>query len=94
MDSLENAYETLREIEYQGQLTGMLEYYFYFFMGMHVFRRKELTTAISAYQITEKKLFEVEVEDEIERAEFFFKVSHVYYYMKQTYFSLNYANEL
>lgn len=29
MDSLENAYETLlREIESQGQLTGMLEYYF------------------------------------------------------------------
>ncbi|MFB4185441.1 Rap family tetratricopeptide repeat protein [Bacillus velezensis] len=90
MDSLENAYETLREIESQGQLTGMLEYYFYFFMGMYEFRRKELTTAISAYRIAEKKLFEVE--DEIERAEFFFKVAHVYYYMKQTYFSLNYAN--
>lgn len=73
MDSLENAYETLREIESQGQLTGMLEYYFYFFMGMYEFRRKELTTAISAYRIAEKKLFEVE--DEIERAEFFFKVS-------------------
>lgn len=50
MDSLENAYKTLREIESQGQLTGMLEYYFYFFMGMYEFRRKELSTAISAYR--------------------------------------------
>ncbi|MEC1264176.1 tetratricopeptide repeat protein [Bacillus subtilis] len=90
LDSLESSFETLKEIELQGQLTGMLEYYCYFFMGMYEFRRKKLTTAISAYRIAETKLYEVE--DEIERAEFFFKVAHVYYYMKQTYFSLNYAS--
>lgn len=33
------------------------------------FRRKELTTAMSAYRIAESKLSEVE--DEIEKAEFF-----------------------
>ncbi len=90
IDDLNNAYETIKEIEKQGQLTGMLEYYFYFFKGMYEFRRKELTSAISAYRIAESKLSEVE--DEIEKAEFFFKVSYVYYYMKQTYFSMNYAN--
>lgn len=90
IDDLNSAYETIKEIEEQGQLTGMLEYYYYFFKGMYEFRRKELTTAISAYRITESKLSEVE--DEIEKAEFFFKVSYVYYYMKQTYFSMNYAN--
>ncbi|MCY9089357.1 MULTISPECIES: response regulator aspartate phosphatase RapI [Bacillus mojavensis subgroup] len=90
IENLHNAYETIKEIEKQGQLTGMLEYYFYFFKGMYEFRRKELTTAISAYRIAESKLSEVE--DEIEKAEFFFKVSYVYYYMKQTYFSMNYAN--
>lgn len=90
LDSLESSFETLKEIELQGQLTGMLEYYYYFFMGMYEFRRKKLTTAISAYRIAETKLNEVE--DEIERAEFLFKVAHVYYYMKQTYFSLNYAS--
>ncbi|MBV7320313.1 response regulator aspartate phosphatase [Bacillus halotolerans] len=90
IDNLTSTYETIKEIEEQGQLTGMLEYYFYFFKGMYEFRRKELTTAISAYRVAESKLSEVE--DEIEKAEFFFKVSYVYYYMKQTYFSMNYAN--
>ncbi|AOR96890.1 Response regulator aspartate phosphatase [Bacillus subtilis] len=90
IDNLTSTYETIKEIEEQGQLTGMLEYYFYFFKGMYEFRRKELTTAISAYRVAETKLSEVE--DEIEKAEFFFKVSYVYYYMKQTYFSMNYAN--
>ncbi|ASS69993.1 RapH N-terminal domain-containing protein [Bacillus atrophaeus] len=90
IDDLNSTYETIKEIEEQGQLTGMLEYYYYFFKGMYEFRRKELTSAISAYRIAETKLYQVE--DEIERAEFFFKVSYVYYYMKQTYFSMNYAN--
>lgn len=53
------------------------------------FRRKELVSAINAYSLAETKLSEVE--DEIERGEFYFKVSEVYYYMKQTYFSLSYA---
>ncbi|KMY40856.1 aspartate phosphatase [Bacillus sp. FJAT-27445] len=90
IDDLNSAYETIKEIEEQGQLTGMLEYYYFFFLGMYEFRRKELTTAISAYRLAETKLYQIE--DEIERAEFFFKVSYVYYYMTQTYFSMNYAN--
>lgn len=71
IEDIHNAYETIKEIEEQGQLTGMLEYYFYFFKGMYEFRRIELTTAISAYHIAESKLSEVE--DEIEKAEFFSK---------------------
>ncbi|WP_286174448.1 hypothetical protein [Pseudomonas sp. ISL-88] len=33
------------EIRASGNVTGMLEYYFHFFMGMYEFRRKELTAA-------------------------------------------------
>lgn len=42
IDDLNSAYETIKEIEEQGQLTGMLEYYYFFFLGMYEFRRKEL----------------------------------------------------
>lgn len=56
IEDLNNAYETIKEIEKQGQLTGMLEYYFYFFKGMYEFRRKELTTAISAYRIGTQRM--------------------------------------
>ncbi|AVM23327.1 RapH N-terminal domain-containing protein [Bacillus pumilus] len=87
---LDKTYLTLKKVERQENLTGMLEYYYYFFMGMYEFRRKELTTAISAYRKAEMMISEIN--DEIEQAEFYFKVSYVYYYMKQTYFSLNYAN--
>ncbi|MCY8057818.1 tetratricopeptide repeat protein [Bacillus spizizenii] len=88
-EELKNSYDAMKKLEEQGNVTGMLEYYFHFFMGMYEFRRKELTAAITSYRKAESKL--TEVDDEIEKAEFFFKVSYVYYYMKQTYFSLNYA---
>ncbi|MFB8734644.1 hypothetical protein ACEQPO_14265 [Bacillus sp. SL00103] len=29
--------------------------------------------------------------DEIEKAEFYYKIAEVYYHMKQTYFSMHYA---
>ncbi|MCY8486363.1 tetratricopeptide repeat protein [Bacillus atrophaeus] len=87
VEDVQATYEILKEKE--GSLTNMLEYYYFFFVGMYEFRRKELESAISAYNMAETKLSEVE--DELERAEFYFKVSEVYYYMKQTYFSLNYA---
>lgn len=48
--NLNNAYETIKEIEKQGQLTGMLEYYFYFFKGMYEFRRKDNFGNLSAYE--------------------------------------------
>lgn len=89
LKEVNETYEQLRQNE--GNLTGMLEYYFFFFMGMYEFRRRELTTAISAYRIAETKLNDIE--DEIEHAEFYFKISEVYYYMKQTFFSLNYAKK-
>ncbi|QWQ28422.1 tetratricopeptide repeat protein [Bacillus sp. JNUCC-22] len=84
---LKNAYEALQE--HQGQIKGMLDYYFFFFMGMYDFKRKELVSAISSYRRAEQSLNYVD--DEIEHAEFYYKMAEIYYYMKQTYFSLNYV---
>ncbi|MCP6680604.1 tetratricopeptide repeat protein [Bacillus nakamurai] len=86
-EDLKNAYEALKE--HQGHLKGMLDYYFFFFTGMYEFRRKELVAAISAYRRAEKSL--EFVDDEIEHAEFYYKLAEIYYYMKQTYFSLDYV---
>lgn len=86
-EDLKNAYEALKE--QQGHLRGMLDYYFFFFTGMYKFRRKELVAAISAYRRAEKSL--EFVDDEIEHAEFYYKMAEIYYYMKQTYFSLDYV---
>jgi len=85
-DDLRNAYESLKE--HEGHLNGMLDYYYFFFMGMYDFRQKELVAAISAYRRAEKSL--EFVDDEIEHAEFYYKMAEVYYYMKQTYYSIDY----
>ncbi|ATH94155.1 tetratricopeptide repeat protein [Bacillus glycinifermentans] len=86
-EDLKNAYEALKE--HQGHLKGMLDYYFFFFTGMYEFRRKKLVAAISAYRRAEKSL--EFVDDEIEHAEFYYKMAEIFYYMKQTYFSLDYV---
>ncbi|EME74098.1 tetratricopeptide repeat protein [Bacillus sonorensis] len=86
-EDLKSTYESLKA--YQRQLKGMLDYYFFFFMGMYEFRRKELVAAISAYRRAEKSL--EYVDDEIEHAEFYYKMAEIYYYMKQTYISFEYV---
>ncbi|MCY8979017.1 Rap family tetratricopeptide repeat protein [Bacillus halotolerans] len=84
--------DMLNEIESnQQKLTGLLEYYFYYFRGMYEFKQKNFILAIDHYKHAEEKL--EYVEDEIEKAEFLFKVAEVYYHIKQTYFSMNYASQ-
>ncbi|MED1126569.1 tetratricopeptide repeat protein [Bacillus paralicheniformis] len=85
-------YEELREKTKGGKsLNGMLEYYYYLFTAMYHFRQKEILHALAYYQNAENQLNSFE-SDEIEKAEFYFKLSEIYFYMKQTYFSMYYAN--
>lgn len=78
VDKIENA---------NHQLSGMLQYYNAFFRGMHEFSQKEYVQAIQYYKIAERQL--ALVVDEIEQAEFHFKVAEAYYIMKQTHVSMH-----
>ncbi len=88
--NLDARFDEFKKIRDQNNLEGMLEYYYQFFAGMYHFRQKELILALNFYRNAEKQLDSFEC-DELERAEFYFKASEVYYHMKQTFFSMNYA---
>ncbi|MDQ0174920.1 Rap family tetratricopeptide repeat protein [Bacillus chungangensis] len=77
------------EIE-NSQLDDMIEYYFWFFKGMYEFKRKNFVEAITYYKIAEKKV--AAVDDEVEKAEFYYKLAEIYYYINQHYLSMNYAS--
>ncbi|NUJ17362.1 tetratricopeptide repeat protein [Bacillus glycinifermentans] len=88
---LNSRFEEFKKIRDENKLEGMLEYYYQFFAGMYHFRQKELILALNFYRNAENQLDSFEC-DELEKAEFYFKASEVYYHMKQTFFSMNYAS--
>ncbi|MCY8713141.1 tetratricopeptide repeat protein [Bacillus haynesii] len=89
--NLISRFDEFKKIRDHNNLEGMLEYYYHFFAGMYHFRQKELILALNFYRDAEKKLDSFDC-DELEKAEFYFKASEVYYHMKQTFFSMNYAS--
>lgn len=68
-----------------------LQYYFYFFNGQFEFHNKNYINAINFYKIAEDKL--KKVPDEIEHAEFHYKIAIAYYQIDQHFFSLNHAQK-
>ncbi|MGG3664574.1 tetratricopeptide repeat protein [Bacillus gobiensis] len=81
-------FELLEKIETsQKKLSGILQYYSYFFRGMFEFDKKEYVKAIGLYLKAEKQLSFVS--DEIEKAEFHYKVGESFYIMKQTHVSMH-----
>lgn len=82
--------ELLEDIEgNQYKLTGLLEYYFNFFRGMYEFKQKMFVSAMMYYKRAEKNL--ALVSDDIEKAEFAFKMAEIFCNLKQTYVSMSYA---
>ncbi|MFN2747193.1 MULTISPECIES: Rap family tetratricopeptide repeat protein [unclassified Bacillus (in: firmicutes)] len=71
----------------QRKLTGLLKYYSLFFRGMYEFNQKGYVEAIHYYRKAEKELSVVT--DEMEKAEFHYKLADAYYQINQYYVSLN-----
>ncbi|MEC0986404.1 Rap family tetratricopeptide repeat protein [Bacillus safensis] len=82
----------LKEIENkQPHVKGTLDYYSNFFRGMHEFHHKNYVTAINFYKIAEEHL--KNVPDDIERAEFHYKLADAYYRIDQHFVSLNHLEK-
>ncbi|MDR7247578.1 Rap family tetratricopeptide repeat protein [Bacillus pumilus] len=77
--------------EDKDQIEKMLDFYFWFFKGMHEFRKKQFDEAISSYKSAEKVL--LDIEDPTEKAEFYYKLSEVYYHIDQYQISVMYAHK-
>ncbi|ATH94459.1 tetratricopeptide repeat protein [Bacillus glycinifermentans] len=87
-DSL-SSIETKKEDMQNTQVDEMIHYYYWFFKGMYEFKQHHFNTAITCYKIAEKKLASVDSEEE--KAEFYYKLSEIYYHLRQNYISMNYA---
>ncbi|MBU5262307.1 response regulator aspartate phosphatase [Bacillus atrophaeus] len=84
--------ELLKKIETsQKKLSGMLHYYSFLFRGMYEFSKKEYLKAIGFYWEAEQQLFHIT--DDIEQAEFHFKLAEAYYGMKQSHVSMHHVSK-
>ncbi|NPC92876.1 tetratricopeptide repeat protein [Bacillus sp. WMMC1349] len=87
-DSLFIVEKNKEKIQQRSQVDEMINYYFWFFKGMYEFKQKNFNIAITYYRIAEQTLSVVT--DEIERAEFYYKMAEIYYHLNQNYLSMNY----
>ncbi|WP_326205013.1 hypothetical protein [Bacillus mojavensis] len=91
IDSVFEGLKETRENLAPESLTNTIEFYFHFFTGMYHFRTRDLVIALTYYREAERYLDLLDENANTDKAEFYFKVSEVYYYMKETHFSMNYA---
>lgn len=73
------------------KLDDFLAYYYYFFKGMYEYSLKNYYQAISAYAFAEQKL--ETIPDEIEKAEFHFKVAWAFSFIPEIHISLQHVQK-
>jgi tetratricopeptide (TPR) repeat protein len=69
----------------------MLTYYYHFFKGMYAYSMKNYEEAIDHYVQAETRL--ARVDDEIEKAEFHYKVASAYYYLDYNLISVHHVKK-
>ncbi|WP_339164553.1 tetratricopeptide repeat protein [Siminovitchia sp. FSL H7-0308] len=68
---------------------NLIHYYYYFFSGMYEFYKKRYINAIINYKMAEKQL--EKVPDDIEKAEFHYRLAIAYYRIDQHFFSITHT---
>lgn len=92
LKQFETAKSLLTKVQpFKEDMNELLTYYYYFFSGMYAYSIKRYEIALENYKLAEKKLDSIS--DDIERAEFHYKVASVYYQIKQTLISLNHTKK-
>jgi|GEM_PF-5918884 len=70
---------------------NMIVYYSLFFSGVYEFYKKDYVEAINFYQLAEAKLRNIP--DQIEHAEFHYKIAEAYYQIDQHLISISHAQK-
>ena len=95
MEQFAESAELFRKIKRQKETVksadDIIQYYFFFFSGMYEFYEKNYLEAISCYKKAEAKLHKLT--DEIEKAEFYYKIATAYYQIDDHFRSLNYSEK-
>jgi tetratricopeptide (TPR) repeat protein len=82
----------LAKIEpFKGNMSNTLTYYYHFFKGMYAYSTNNYEEAIEQYIQAEKRLDRVD--DEIEKAEFHYKVASAYYYLDHNLISSHHVKK-
>ncbi|MDU0153964.1 response regulator aspartate phosphatase [Bacillus cabrialesii] len=83
--------ELFEENQTGGNVDETLDYYYYFFRGVYEAYRSNNSNAIDFFKAAESKLSCID--DELERAEFHYRIGTTYYHMKSTILSENHLNQ-
>ncbi|MGC4379237.1 hypothetical protein WD019_20320 [Fictibacillus sp. Mic-4] len=76
---------------YQTEMDGLQTFYFFFLKGIYLYNTRNYEAALENYELAEKKLSFVS--DDVERAEFYYKLASLYYQFRQTYLSTDYVKK-
>ena len=76
--------------EDKAKTDGLLRYYHFLFKGMYESARSNYSKALNCFRVAERQLDNVE--DEIEKAEFHYKLGNLYYFTKTTLLSFHHLS--
>ncbi|MCY8034003.1 tetratricopeptide repeat protein [Bacillus sonorensis] len=76
--------------EDKAKTDGMLRYYYFLFKGMYESAKNNYSQALMCFRVAERMLDKVE--DEIEKAEFHYKLGNLYYFTKTTLLSFHHLS--